>query len=480
MAVKRIFKDHPLILFLAGLSALCVPAAAKERPNIVFFCVDDLRPELASYGADYIKSPNIDALAGRGRPFTRHYVQAPTCGASRYALLTGAYGPASNQALFQRAKLMEREPGSVPPSLPAWFRDRGYTTVSVGKVSHHPGGRGGPDWDAPNVPEMPESWDRALMPAGAWQHPRGAMHGLAHGEIRVEAGDMDVFQSAEGPDSIYPDGLITETALDQLEKLAAQADENPFFLAVGLIRPHLPFGAPTRYMEPYADSELPAISHPEIPDRQTTWHRSGEFMKYNRWERDPNTDPDFADAVRRHYAAAVTYIDALIGRLLDEVDRLGLRNDTVIVLWGDHGWHLGEHGVWGKHTLFEEALRSPLIVSYPGIPKPGEPTDAIAESVDLFPTLAELAGLPIPEFVDGESILPILRDPKASGDPAISYSHGGQSTIRTEDYRLIVHEDGFLELYDHQTPEEETVNIAADQPALASDLLNRLKSRLEN
>ena len=153
------------------------------------------------------KTPNIDRLASRGRAFHRHYVQSPTCGASRYTLLTGRYGSAGNGALFQRASRLREAPTKVPPSMPAWFRDHGYTTVSVGKVSHHPGGRGGKDWDDDDSPEMPNSWDRHLLPGGPWKHPRGWMHGLAHGEIRVNAGKMDVFQSAEGPDTIYPDGV---------------------------------------------------------------------------------------------------------------------------------------------------------------------------------------------------------------------------------------------------------------------------------
>ena len=154
--------------------------------------------------------------------------------------------------------------------MPEWFRTHGYTTVSVGKISHHPGGRGGPDWNDPNVIEMPDAWDRHLMPVGEWQHPRGAMHGLANGEIRVNQGGMDVFQSTEGDDSIYPDGLIVEEGLEQMRKLAA--DGKSFFLAVGIIRPHLPFGAPKKYMSYYEDVEFPPVPHPEKPEGKTTWH----------------------------------------------------------------------------------------------------------------------------------------------------------------------------------------------------------------
>jgi len=472
-------RSAAVFTFLIALAALVARSSADDRPNVLLLCIDDLRPELACFGADYIESPNIDSLAEAGRVFDRHYVQAPTCGASRYTLLTGTYGPYGNGALFQRAKRLKANPESVPPSLPAWFRQHGYATVSVGKVSHHPGGRGGGNWDDPAQPEMPLSWDRHLMPAGPWQHPRGAMHGLAHGEIRKRAGDMDVFQSVEGPDTIYPDGLTTEEALRQLDRLAQGESEGkkPFFLAVGIIRPHLPFGAPAKYMEPYREAELPPTPHPEKPEGKTTWHGSGEFMKYNRWGRDPSRDAEFAVAVRKHYAACVSYADALVGRILARLDRLGLRDDTVIVLWGDHGWHLGEHAVWGKHTLFEESLRSPLVVSYPGIPRAGEGTRSVVETIDVFPTLCELAGLPTPDFLDGTSLVPMLEDPEAPGHPAFSYK-GGTRTVRTETHRLVAHADGHVELYDHRTPEGETRNVAGSDPATAEKLLELLRKRL--
>ncbi len=433
------------ILLLIALCTLVSPA--KGQPNVLLICVDDLRPELKSFGVDYIHSPNIDKLASQGRAFHRHYVQAPTCGASRYTLLTGTYGPADNGALFRQAEAMKGK------SLPAWFRKHGYTTVSVGKVSHHPGGRGGANWDDSSKPEMPEAWTRHLLPSGPWQHPRGAMHGLANGEIRKNAKDMDVHQSFEGPDTIYPDGLITDEALKQMNALAKAS--KPFLLAVGIIRPHLPFGAPAKYMKHYKNTSLPVIPHAKKPEGKTTWHGSGEFMKYNRWKRNPNNDPDFAIEVRKHYAACVTYADALIGQLIERLDKLKLRENTIIVLWGDHGWHLGEHAIWGKHALFEESLRSPLIISHSGLSAPGKPTGAIVETLDVFPTICDLAGIDAPSNLDGRSLIPILKNPDAKGHSAFAYKRGAQ-TIRTDTHRLIVHKGGELELYDHECYEGET------------------------
>ena len=456
-------------LIVFALTCLGFTALSSDRPNVLLICIDDLRPELNCYGVDYIHSPHIDRLAASGMRFNRHYVQAPTCGASRYALMTGKYGPSANDALFKRIE------GVSTPTAPEWFRENGHITVSVGKVSHHPGGLGGPDWNDEAIIEMPGAWVRQQMPVGDWLHPRGAMHGLAHGEIRTNAGDMDLFQLEEGYDYIYPDGLITDTALQELNELAAANDTEPFFLAVGIIRPHLPFGAPAKYMKHYEGVELPPIAHPEKPEGKTTWHKSGEFMKYNRWGRDPNTDSEFADEVRRHYAACVTYADAQAGRLLDRLEELGLSDNTIVVLWGDHGWHLGEHAIWGKHALFEESLHSPLIVRYPGMTNPGSATEEIVETIDLFPTLADLAGLEAPEFTDGESLKPLVEG-TGKGRPAISYYRGDTATIRTDRYRMILHPD-HVELYDHQSEAGETKNIAAENPGIVAELTAELKER---
>tara|TARA_R110002049_G_scaffold2750_4_gene21998 strand:- start:184253 stop:185695 length:1443 start_codon:yes stop_codon:yes gene_type:complete len=474
------------LLLIAMITCCVFPLlvrGAEGKPNVLLICVDDLRPELACFGVDYIHSPNIDQLAAQGRIFRRHYVQAPTCGASRYALLTGRYGSASNNALFGRAAEMKKQSSSVPPSMPAWFRRHGYTTVSVGKVSHHPGGMGGDRWDDPSELEMPDSWDRHLLPAGPWQDPRGWMHGLANGEIRYDAKqpggrvEMDVFQAVEGPDSIYPDGVSVDEALRQIDTLADER-EKPFFLAVGILRPHLPFGAPAKYLAPYADAELPSTPHPSKPDGKTTWHSSGEFMKYDRSGRDPNLDPEFAIEVRKHYAACVSYADAQVGRLMQQLRAAGAADNTIVILWGDHGWHLGEHAIWGKHCLFEESLRSPLIVSHPGIDHPGEATDSIVETIDVFPTLCELTGVETPDFVQGVSLRPLLADATSSGHPAIAY-RSKATTIRTDKHRLILHDDGFAELYDHTTAAKETRNIADANPMLVKELSDQMKERLQ-
>ena len=453
----------------------CEQEKKEQALNVLLICVDDLRPELRSFGANYIHSPHIDKLAANGVAFNKHFVNAPSCGPSRYTLLTGQYGPRANNALFVRAERMANGE-VVNPSMPEWFKSHGYTTVSIGKVSHHPGGLGGADWNDSTKVEMPNAWDKHLMPASSWEHPRGAMHGLAKGEVRIKSGDMDVFQAVEGNDKIYPDGTITEAAISQLKQLGDQNDK-PFFLAVGIIRPHLPFGAPKSYLDNYEGVDFPKIRHPEKPKGKTTWHSSGEFKQYNRWGKDPNDDPSFAQEVRRHYAACVSYADAQVGKILTELKTTGADKNTVVILWGDHGWHLGEHAIWGKHSLFEESLHSPMIIQYPDMENKGSATDAIAETVDIYPTLCDLVGLTKPNFLDGVSLTEFLDNPDKTGHSALAYTRRA-STIRTKTHRLTLHDDGFVELYDHTSMEKETNNVADENPELVDTLLDELKAKL--
>ena len=464
-------------IFFFFLNSLFSEVSSEERPNVLLICVDDLRPELGCYGREYIQSPEIDALAKSGILFENHYVQAPTCGASRAAMLTGRYGPVTNSntnaSLVQRANRLAKGE-KVNPTMPAWFRERGYTTVAIGKVSHHPGGYEGAKWNDKKKPEMPNSWDRSLLPTGPWQHPKGWMHGLAHGEIRDGSKTTDVYQAIAGPDSIYPDGVMIPEALNQLKSLAQE--DKPFFLAVGILRPHLPFGAPKKYLDLYQGVDLPPIPHPNKPEGRTTWHQSGEFNKYKRWGKDANKDAAFADEVRRHYAACVSYADTMVGKVMKALEETGVKENTIVVLWGDHGWHLGEHAIWGKHSLFEESLRSPLIFSYPKQKLKSESSEAVVESVDLFPTLCDLVGMTPPEKLDGESLVPFLENPEKedSSQSAISY-YGIGKTVRTSEHRLIVQKDGFVELYEDPSKNGETENVAAEHPEVVARLRKQLK-----
>lgn len=459
-----------VILFVSGY-------ALAQQKNVLIICIDDLRPELASFGETYIHSPNIDSLAAVSRAFSRHYVNAPSCGPSRYAFLTGLYGAEYrdkyNQSLFERAQAIKKM-DPIVPSMPEWFRKNGYTTVSVGKVSHHPGGRGGDDWNEDGIPEMPNAWDRHLMPVAEWQHPRGAMHGLAYGKIRTP-NERDVMETVDGDDKSYPDGHIAEEGLHQLNELAK--GDKPFFLAIGLIKPHLPFGMPKRYLDLYENVDIPPVPHPEKPNGTTTWHGSGEFMNYNRQGKDPRKDEAYALELKKYYAACVSYADKHVGDILKKLRETGADKNTVVVLWGDHGWHLGEHAIWGKHSLFEESLRSPLIIHDPEMEDKGQMSDAVVESVDVFPTLCDLTGLPMPSFAQGTSLVPILADSKAKGHEAVAIkSHA--TTIRTDQYRFTQHSSGEVELYDHHSAAKEQLNIAEKHPKMVVKLRKNIVRKM--
>ncbi|WP_282112068.1 sulfatase [Maribacter stanieri] len=448
-----------------------------QDKNVLIIFIDDLRPELNSFGANYIHSPNIDSINARGRGFSRHYVNAPSCGPSRYAFLTGQYGleyrGESNQSLFKRAEGVNDENVSIAPSMPEWFRNNGYTTVSVGKVSHHPGGRGGDNWDDSNISEMPNAWDKHIMPVAEWESPKGAMHGLANGKVRTPD-NRDIIEAVDGNDKSYPDGHIAEEGLRQIDALVK--GDKPFFLAIGLIKPHLPFGVPKKYFDLYENVEIPPALHPEKPKGRTTWHGSGEFMNYNRWGKDPRNDKDFALKLKKYYAACVSYADKHVGDIIQKLKETGADKNTIVVLWGDHGWHLGEHSIWGKHSLFEESLRSPLIIYDPTMQNRGEMSDAIVESVDVFPTLCDMTSLSIPSFTEGISLKPLIENPDTTGHEAVAYISNA-TTIRTDQYRFTQHKDGAVELYDHQNPLGEQLNIAEHNPKIVQELRTLLLSK---
>ena len=461
-------------LFIALL--LSLPAIA-EKPNILLICVDDLRPELKSLGADYIHSPAMDSLVRSGRAFTRHYVQAPTCGASRYAMITGRYATTTRQQNNDAFFCPEARKPGLPPAFPTHFRNHGYQTVAVGKITHHPGGLGGENWNDHTKVELPGAWDTNLMPTDPWKHPQGGMHGYAGGIPRGKY--RPVREHNDGDDLTYTDGWITREALRQMEGLAAS--EKPFLLAVGIMKPHLPFACPKSYLDIYQDTKLPAIPHPQKSEALSTWHASGEFFGYHHEVENPRDNPEYANQMRLSYAACVSYADAQVARLLAQLEKLNLVENTIVILWGDHGYHLGEHYVWGKHTLFEESLHGPLVIRHPGLASPGKPTQAVVESVDLYPTLCDLTGIPTPAGLSGESLSPHLADPSIQNGEALGYWQG-KHTIRTPQYRLIRHpgkgKPAAFELYDHKSGDGETKNLAESEPDLVKQLNSLLDAKL--
>ncbi|XZE18614.1 sulfatase [Pirellulaceae bacterium SH449] len=455
------------------LSVFCL-LFASERPNVLFISIDDLRTDLGAYGAAHAKTPELDAFASTARVFTHHYVQVPTCGASRCALWRGRYPTEPAHVGNNAIKQTHLEWGAQ--SLPAVFRGAGYQTLAVGKLTHYPGGLTGKNW-AVGPEELPGAWDRTWIPDGPWKSPEAIMHGYAGGVARTP-GKSPPWESQDGPDHLYPDAWVADDAIKTLRELSS--NDKSWFLAIGFFKPHLPFAAPKKWHDLHA-AGVPDLK-PEAALRPTWpsgWHPSGEFRGNYGHEsgRDPNTDTEYARQLRRAYAASVSYMDAQVGRVLDELRQLELENDTIVVVWSDHGFLLGEHAIWGKHCLYEHALRSPLMIRHPGITQPGESSHAIVETVDIFPTLAELCELSLPSNLDGHSLRPQLMDPIVpSSKSANGFWSGGQRTVRTDRWRLIASpqkglDEPIIELFDYETDPDETRNHAEANPDVVAELV---------
>ena len=483
MKLKYFFTYLPIIctLFACTGNKKSTGRGLPENPNILFIAIDDLRPELGCYGNEYIKSPHIDRLAETGAVFTNHFVSVPTCGASRYSLLTGMLpktkGHLGNDAC--RNFITGKPETEVPETFIHHLRRNGYYTVGIGKISHYVDGLLYGYTDSIGTEyELPHSWDEMLLNAGKWGTGWNAFFGYANGENRQSMNrQVKPYEMADVPDTGYPDGLIAEQALEKLGELAKK--DEPFFLGVGFFKPHLPFNAPKKYWDIYDESEIPLSPNPYIPENvnKASLHGSGEFNEYQLGEEKASLNgavsEEYARTLRHAYFACVSYIDAQVGKLMDELEKQGLAENTIVVIWGDHGWHLGDHLVWGKHTIFERSLRSPLIVNVPGKTK-GENIDKVISTVDIYPTFLELCNVEMPHETDGKNLTPLLNNPVAEWEEAAYGYFRNGITLRTERYRLTKYfrnAGPVVELYDHQNDPNETKNIAKDNPDVVKKLI---------
>lgn len=490
-AVRRLLSA----LVAAGLLLTCVaPGAGARRPNVLLIAVDDLRPWLSCLGAEGVRTPHIDRLAARGTAFARHYAAVPTCGASRYALLTGRHpirsGVTGGNDVFHAGASALADDGAVGVrSLPEHLRRAGWRTVGLGKVSHTPDGRVfAYDGSGDGRPELPDAWDALPQAHGPWGRGWGAFFAYPDGHHREDGhGHVPLGDFSAVADEDLPDGLLARAAVRQLEQLAV--DERPFLLAVGFYKPHLPFVAPAADRAAVDDWDLSPPAHPERPDSAHT-SGSGEFFRYTADHGRGPLSADQALDARRAYAACLRYVDRQVGRLLDALDALDLADDTVVVLWSDHGWHLGESAQWGKHTPFERALRCPLIVAGPGVPASGAVSRAPVETTDVYPTLLELCGLSDDDPslatvapLDGASLVPVLTGTRARLRPGALSCWGRIVSLATADHRLIARRqpDGRLtdvELYALADGEDPLRDLSAGEPALRDALLQQLEARL--
>ncbi len=505
-----------------------------SRPNILFIAVDDLKPELGCYGNPMVKTPNIDRLAQRGTVFMNNFCQQAVCGPTRASLMTGMR-PDYTRVWDLKTRMRDVNPDIL--SLPQYLISQGYSTQGIGKIFDQrcvDEDLDKPSWGVPYYSASADYYPADLgRPAlGRYQSPEtkklaeqftqeASNKGLKGQEASdyVQSRVKPSVECAEVPDHAYGDGANALKAREILTELSRQAD--PFFFAVGFSKPHLPFVAPKKYWDLYDRGKLPLASFRDhatgSPD--FAYHQSGELrgytdipdvVTYPADERRTGLKQEKQRELIHGYYAAVSYVDAQVGILLDALEALGLADNTVVILWGDHGWHLGDHDLWCKHSNFEQATKTPMVISAPGLP-PGK-TWSVTEFVDIFPTLCNLAGVSVPEHLHGKSLAGIMKNTSESvKDFAVSQyprqlkkeemvaknlsgTHAADLmgySIRDGRYRYTLWlNEGFrsflpyrdelvmaAELYDYQTDPLEKVNVAKDEKytAVAMEMHRKMK-----
>jgi uncharacterized sulfatase len=451
--------------------AALVPAdpvlAARSKPNVLFIAVDDMNNDLGCFGHPFVKSPSIDRLAERGVRFERAYCQFPLCSPSRSSLLTGLR-PDSTRVFDLQYHFRQDLPDVV--TLPQMFARNGYYVTRVGKMYHY----GNPGDIGTNGLDDRASWMERFNPAG---RDKTALEPdiMNYTPKRGLGSAMAFLADRMGTDPEHTDGKVA----DQTIRLLEGYKDKPFFIAAGFYKPHCPWVTPKKYfdlypMDPIALPQITAETPGDYPELALASTRPWPYL---------GVTPDQARECKRAYYAAISFVDAQIGRVLDAVDRLGLRDNTIIVFWSDHGYHLGEHGLWFKQSCFEESARVPLIISMPGQKTAGQASARPVELVDLYPTLADLANLAPPDHLEGVSLRPLIDDPRAKWNrPAYTQVQRGEDpghSVRTERWRYTEWAFGEKgqELYDHDNDPQELHNLAGD--AKYADVVAQMKALLK-
>lgn len=421
-------------------SAACISAADK-RPNILFIAVDDLRPLLGCYGDQQVKSPNIDELAALGTVFKRAYCQVAVCGASRASLLTGLR-PTPTRFLNYKSYAEKEAPGAM--TLPEELRKSGYHCISNGKIFHH------------REDTADRSWSEE-----PWKASIGGATTLAPESKKMRGGTKNrgpIFESPDVPDNAYPDGMIADKTIDDLRRVSKQ--EKPFFLACGFLKPHLPFYAPKKYWDMYDRDKIKLAENQYRPkNAPKPLKGSTEIHSYHDRNIEYNSQQWHRDC-RHGYFACVSYIDAQVGRVQDALDDLGLRDNTIVILWGDHGFHLGEHNFWGKHNVMHLSTNAPLIVSAPGY-NAGQSCERLVEFVDIYPTLCELTGLVTEnKSLHGTSFKPLLNSPTLPWKQVAYSKFSSARSMITERYNFGRFNSGETLLFDLANDPDENSNVA--------------------
>ena len=451
-----------------------------NRPNILLIAVDDLRPDLNVYGDSFIKSPNIDRLAASGITFKRAYCNVPVCGASRASLFTGVR-PGYNRFLYHYAQASVEVPEVA--TLPEHLKENGYMTISVGKIFHTPADSEHRAWS-----EIPFRFDHHRLDNGSWSD-KGWQDYITEENITIAKtasnGAAWPWEKADVDDSTYLDGIYADKAIEYLQSF--KESEKPFFLGVGFLKPHLPFNAPAKYWDMYDREDIKLADNPFFPKDAPEQARFnwGELRSYHGVPKEGPVSDEMATTLRHGYYACVSATDALVGKVMAQLDRLEMTDDTIVILMGDHGYNLGDHGLWNKHVNFETALRTTLIISGPDVAQGS--ADGIVEYVDLYPTLIDIAGIPKPDHpLEGTSLLPMLRNPEVVvKDFAISKWMQGVTLIGERHFYSEWHDTERNRiarmLYDHERDPHENTNIAElkENEGLVHSLSTTLNQKLD-
>ena len=481
------------MLFLGTVIAECQDT--QQPPNVLFILVDDLKPNLGCYGDTAAISPNIDDLAQMGLKFNRAYCNQAVCVSSRYNLMLSSRSSSTGLYNFG-TEFRDLYPDAV--TLPQHFKNAGYMTEAIGKVYHvgHGNTNDEASWSIPHFKEkvidyiLPSSTDEELTREEAFfENTRLYIPGTP-GNNELPRGAA--WEAPDVLDDAYADGRVANHAIERLRWHKAHADE-PFFMAVGFARPHLPFCVPKKYWDLYDPAKLPMPQYEKDAEGAPACaiKRRGEIAQFKPI---PTNEYVYADSLTRKlihgYYASMSYMDAQLGRVITELKRLKMDENTIIVLWGDHGWHLGDHGYWTKHTNYEQANIIPILMVAPGVTTPGSSTEQIIETVDIYPTLAELAGLDKPKGpqpIDGLSMVPVLKAPEKQIKDYAYHSflksrHIGQA-IRTDRYRLVkwtsIEDESKVEweLYDYKEDPLETKNMYDPKSKVVKELTAIINSQ---
>ncbi len=493
-SLRRLLAALPVLLAVAA--PLAAAPATPARPNILFVAVDDLRPEFGAYGATYVKSPNLDRIAKAGLTFTRAYCQQAVCSPTRSSLMTGTR-PDTTKVWDLETHFRTALPDVV--TLGQHFKNHGYFVQGMGKI-YHGSFDDAPTWSVPWQSSRGQAY--GLPENMALQNRQNAAPGTdsakKYGKKKKAATPRNsrgpAFEGADVPDDTFTDGNTAKLAVKALGELAQKKE--PFFLAVGFAKPHLPFVAPKKYWDLYDPAKIELAPNKFRPKDAPDYaiQPGGEMRAYHGIPEGSIPD-DLARRLKHGYYAAISYMDAQLGRVLDELDRLDLAKNTIVILWGDHGWKLGEHDAWCKHSNAENDTNGALLLSVPGMKHAGAKATGLVEFVDVYPTLADLAGLPLPAHLEGQSFKPVLDNPSRPWKAAAfsQYPRPGNAatggaalmgySMRTEHYRFTawLHRNDHskvaaLELYDHRSDPQENQNLA-DRPE-HRDLVARLTAQL--